>query len=77
MGGYIDLEKYNLKLKQCCGESFEINKQNFNDFLVILKEKIKQYGEKNVFNCDETALFLQISTIKKPGYTREKWSKKV
>ncbi|KAG0430420.1 Tigger transposable element-derived protein 6, partial [Dictyocoela muelleri] len=57
-------KRHNISLKQCSGESFSVQNQNYDGFINLLKEKIAEYGEKNVFNCDETALFYKLAPSK-------------
>ncbi|KAG0440548.1 CENP-B like protein 2 [Dictyocoela muelleri] len=50
-------KRYRISSKQCYGESLLVNKQCFEDFFLIIREKIVSYGENNVFNCDETDFY--------------------
>lgn len=56
--------RYGFKVKQCSGEGFDVEKQNHDEFTSSTTKKIEEYGENNVFNCDETALFYKLAPSK-------------
>ncbi|KAG0441977.1 Tigger transposable element-derived protein 6 [Dictyocoela muelleri] len=50
--------------KQCLGESFEVNKDDFTEFITLFISKFIEYGRENIFNCDETGLFYKLCAQK-------------
>ncbi|KAG0437570.1 Tigger transposable element-derived protein 6 [Dictyocoela muelleri] len=56
--------RHNISLKQCSGESYEVNRQIHCSFEQDIKAKILQYGQDNIFTCDETALFFKLAPSK-------------
>ncbi|KAG0428451.1 CENP-B like protein 2, partial [Dictyocoela muelleri] len=57
-------KRHVIVLKQCSGESYNINNQNFDEFLKLFKSKLSEYGPDNVFNCDGTGLFYKLAPNK-------------
>ncbi|KAG0442370.1 CENP-B like protein 2 [Dictyocoela muelleri] len=56
--------RHRISLKQCSGESFNVNMQSFDEFIKDINDKISTYGSENVFNCDETGLFFKLALSK-------------
>ncbi|KAG0438970.1 Jerky like protein [Dictyocoela muelleri] len=57
-------KRHGISMKKCSGESFDVNIQNFDDFLIFFHDKVSVYGEENVYNCDETRLFFKLAPTK-------------
>ncbi|KAG0442120.1 Tigger transposable element-derived protein 6 [Dictyocoela muelleri] len=49
--------RHELTFKNISGESKSADITFVESFKAVLKNKIDEYGEKNIFNCDETALY--------------------
>ncbi|KAG0441534.1 Jerky like protein [Dictyocoela muelleri] len=64
MDFYINKKRHNISLKNCSGEKFNVNNQNYDEFIRIFKGKVYEYGKENVYNCDETGLFYKIAPKK-------------
>ncbi len=58
--GWIDLFKKRNKIssKAIVGESGLVNDEFLKPFNHILNQKLFNYDNKNIFNCDETGLFI-------------------
>ncbi|XP_029656125.1 tigger transposable element-derived protein 6-like [Octopus sinensis] len=59
--GWLDRfkKRHELRFKLICGEKNSSDLTYINEFFKILDEKIAEYGRENVFNCDETALYIK------------------
>ncbi|KAG0436593.1 Jerky like protein [Dictyocoela muelleri] len=60
-------KRHGIVLKQCSGESYNVNNQNIDEFLKLFESKLIEYGQNNVFNCDVTGLFYKLAPKKKPS----------
>lgn len=56
-GGFYKLESRQGIQKKQSVESGFVDVEDFEQFKESLKVEIAEYGEKSVFNCDETGLF--------------------
>ncbi|KAG0434733.1 Tigger transposable element-derived protein 6 [Dictyocoela muelleri] len=57
-------KRHGIAMKYCSGESFYINNQNYDEFIIVFKNKLSEYGKENVYNCDETGLFYKLALKK-------------
>ncbi|KAG0438112.1 CENP-B like protein 2 [Dictyocoela muelleri] len=75
--GSTGLKKIRNLSKQCPKTSFYVNKQCFDDFIMIIREKIASYGENNVFICDKTGLLYKLAPSKSLVSQTRNWIKKI
>ncbi|KAG0442155.1 Tigger transposable element-derived protein 6 [Dictyocoela muelleri] len=76
------LEKFKkrngLNLKNLSGETYTSKGVDFSEFISLVKEKVNVYGEKNIYNLDETGIFYKLIPSKsvcknmRPGYKKFK-----
>ena len=52
-------EFYKISDRKICGEEGLIDLNSIENTLRLLNEKISEYSQRDVFNCDETALFFK------------------
>lgn len=59
--GWLDRFKsrHNLLFKNICGETKSADKSSLDEFYSAYDEHVLEYGQRNIFNCDETALFIK------------------
>ncbi|KAG0439470.1 Jerky like protein-like [Dictyocoela muelleri] len=50
-------KRHALIFKNISGESNSADFSQVENFKSLLKDKLKQYGDENIFNCNETALY--------------------
>ena len=63
---------FNIKSRIIIGEEKLVCKVNLMENYDEFKEKIEQYKQKDIFNCDETALFYKCLTKKTLAMSDEK-----
>jgi hypothetical protein len=47
-----------------CGESEGVSKDDYKNFYIEINKKMKEYSDKDIFNCDETSLFYKLMPSK-------------
>ncbi|KAG0440035.1 Tigger transposable element-derived protein 6 [Dictyocoela muelleri] len=52
-------KRHVLSFENISGESKSANFLEVESFRTEFKEKINEYGQQNIFNCDETALYFK------------------
>lgn len=52
-------KKYGISLKTLSGEAANKGVEDYEDFYSVIKKKISEYPDENIYNCDETALFFK------------------
>jgi hypothetical protein len=57
-------ERYNITSKSICEESGIVDTSIISRFKSQFVNKLKEYDNKNIFNCDETGLFYRQSQLK-------------
>ena len=50
-----------ISLERIIGESKSVDKRYVLNFKELYMEKLKEYEDRNVYNCDETVLFWKCS----------------
>jgi len=56
------LKRHDINSKKICGEASTVSSDLITNFRDSYESKLKEYPEKDVFNCDETALFYKQSS---------------
>ncbi len=57
-------ERHRITSKSICGEPRMVVTDIISNFKSAFANKLKEYEDKNIFNCDETVLFYQQSQFK-------------
>ncbi|XP_029654472.1 tigger transposable element-derived protein 6-like [Octopus sinensis] len=57
-------QRHELKFRTLSGESASADHAIILNFLSELNIKVEQYGKENIFNCDETSLFIKLTPRK-------------
>jgi hypothetical protein len=53
-------KRHDIAFKKVCGESTAVSDNVVNEWKINLSELLEEYKPCNIFNADETALFLQM-----------------
>ena len=71
-GWLINFQKrHGIKSRKIVGESGLVDISKITDFKYVFKQKISEYEDKNIFNCDESGLFFRCSNPRTLAFTHE------
>jgi hypothetical protein len=64
--GWLDSWKnrFSIAYFKVCGESDDVNMDTVNDFQSRINTIVRDYKPQDIFDCDETGLFLELFPIK-------------
>jgi hypothetical protein len=62
-------KQFDIKFKTLQGEARSADKEGAENFRSTFNDLIKKYGEENIFNCDETAIFYK--TLSKKSFVEK------